>query len=281
MPCLECAKPVPAVGSRSPRRPFLSSWPPEELAIAARAGDVDAAGELYRRTRGRARRAAMAYCRADDADDAVAEGLSRALRRLGQLRNPAAVEGWLVRCVVRAAADLARHRRRQQDAEASLFAVAGPEATVESVAERVMASFERQSMGDAIVGLPPGQRRLLLLRYAADLSVDEIARCLGRPPGTVRRQCVQARRAAGQRFLYLQLRPASAAVCRRVTDNLCRLPYRMPAPRLRRKVSEHLRSCSACRQRQQELQRLITELGYRPRTDSPRNVSGLCQSRRA
>jgi RNA polymerase sigma factor (sigma-70 family) len=268
MPTVQCAKPVPAVVVLPPRRrPFLSTWPAEDLVIAAQAGDADAAGELYRRTCGRARRAAMAFCRADDAEDAVAEGLSRALRRLGQLRDPAAVEGWLVRCAVRAAADLARQRRRQQMVEEALIAAASPETTVESVAERVMASFERHAMGEAVAGLPPALRRLLFLRYAAGLSVDDIALRLGRPAGTVRRQCVEARRAAGQRFLYRQLCPASAVTCRRVTENLCRIPYRVPGPRLRRKTSEHLRSCHACCERMQELARLLGELGYRPRTD--------------
>jgi RNA polymerase sigma factor (sigma-70 family) len=250
----------------SRRRPLLSSWPAEELVVAAQAGDADAAGELYRRTCGRARRAAMSFCRADDADDAVAEGLSRALRHLGQLRDPAAVEGWLIRCAVRAAADLARQRRRQQTVEGALIAAASPEAMVESVAERVMASLERHVMGEAVSDLPPGLRRLLLLRYAAGLSVDDIALRLGRPAGTIRRQCVEARQAAGQRFLYRQLRPAPAGTCRRVTEVLCRTPYRVPGPRLRRKTSGHLRTCRACCEREQELARLLGELGYRPRT---------------
>ena len=222
-----------APARRRPRSP-VASLPSADLAIAAQAGDGEAAAELYRRAHGPARRAARAFCREADADDAVAEGLWRALRRIDQLREPAAVEGWMVRCVVRAAIDLSRTRSRQwasADVEAMCERAtpAGP-----SAAEAALSSLDRATMAAAMAQLAPGPRQLLSLRYEAGLSVADIASALGRPAGTVRRQCVEARRVAGQRFLRCQLGPASGD-CSRVSEWLCQqLGRRFPGPPRRR-----------------------------------------------
>ena len=144
------ADPLPAL--RRQRR-LLPSRPSAELAEAARAGDTDAAGELYRRTHARARRAALVFCHEADADDAVAEGLSRALHRIDQLADPAAVEGWMVRCVVHAAVDLSRQRQRQRPSGdlAALTERALPAG--ESAADGALAIAERATMAAAVSGI--------------------------------------------------------------------------------------------------------------------------------
>ncbi len=45
----------------------------------------------------------------------------------------------------------------------------------------------------AVDAMPPKLRDVLLLHYYADLSVEDIARELGRPPGTVRRLLAEGR----------------------------------------------------------------------------------------
>ena len=264
MPTLAPTPPFPlptpsTSGAR--RRPGDCST--DELVRAARAGDSDAAGELYRRTWRCARRVAGSFCRAADADDAVAEGLSRALLRLHQLRDPASAESWLLRSVVRAAIDGSRQHRRQRILGARATFDGQAFATVEPADEAALGAFEREAMAAALAELPAAQRRLLQLRYASGTEVRTIASTSGTPEGTVRRQCVEARRLAGQRFLYHHLRPATDRDCARVTNLLCREPYRRPGPRLRRQATEHLRRCSACRDRQRELSCLLRELGYR------------------
>ncbi|MDQ6616807.1 MAG: sigma-70 family RNA polymerase sigma factor, partial [Actinomycetota bacterium] len=223
-----------------------------------------AAGELFRRTRSRARRAACAFCCDGDADDAVAEGLTRALRRIGELRDPAAVEAWMVRCVVRSAIDLSRQRRRQPPVE-PMDALVDATWAGESAAERALSILECDSMAEVVRELQPALRLLLYLRYDAGLSVQHIAVALGKPAGTIRRQCVEARRLAGQRFLGRHLRPA-VGTCARVTEMLCREPYRRPANRVRSRASEHLRGCRACQDRQAELAAVLTELGVKSRS---------------
>jgi RNA polymerase sigma factor (sigma-70 family) len=242
----------------------LTSWPSDQLAIAAQCGDTDAAGELYRRTRDRALRAARSFCREPDIDDAVAEGLSRALRRIGQLRDPTTVEAWMLRCVVRAALDLSRQHGRVLPTDGVTGLVDGTSRAWDPAAEAALSILERDSMAGVVRQLQPGPRLLLYLRYDAGLSVQHIASVLGRPAGTVRRQCVEARRIAGQRFLYCHLRPA-AGVCARVTEWLCAEPYREPSVRARKRTAEHLRRCRACRERRRELAAVVREMGLRKR----------------
>lgn len=50
----------------------------------------------------------------DDADDVVQETYLRARDRIGQLRNPAAFEAWLVRIALNEARSVARRRARYQ-----------------------------------------------------------------------------------------------------------------------------------------------------------------------
>lgn len=245
------------------RQPVRDSRPAAQLAIAAQAGDSDAAGELFRRVRSRARRAASAFCQEGDADDAVAEGLSRAIGRIGQLRDPAAVEGWMVRCVVRSAVDLSRQRQRLQPTEAIARLVDDAARSGESAAEAALSALDRDSMAAVLHDLRPDLRLLLYLRYDAGLSVQHIAIALGRPPGTVRRQCVEARQMAGRRFLGRHLRPA-VGPCAQISDDLCRRPYRRPAPRVRNRTRDHLGRCPSCRERQAELDAVLRELGCRP-----------------
>ncbi len=256
--------------SKRDRASRLRSCPSSELATAAGSGDEEAAGELYRRTQSRARRVACGFCGDADADDAVAEGLFTALRRIGQLRDPAAVEAWMLRCVVRCAIDLARQRRRQAPTEGvAALQDAGPWISGPSAAETAMLALERHSMAEVVQEIPPHLRFLLYLRYEAGLSVQHIASAFGKPPGTVRRQCVEARRSAGQRFLCRHLRPA-AGQCAVVTAHLCAEPYRRLGARTRRQTTEHLRVCRACRERQAELTTVLTELGFRRRKCRPR-----------
>jgi hypothetical protein len=78
----------------------------------------------------------------------------------------------------------------------------------------------------------------------------------------VRRQCVEARRAAAERFLRRHLRPATGT-CARVSDVLCQAPYRLPSIRARRLAREHLPGCPGCRDRRAEVIALLAEVGYR------------------
>ncbi|RLK60130.1 SigE family RNA polymerase sigma factor [Actinokineospora cianjurensis] len=62
------------------------------------------------------------------------------------------------------------------------------------------AAPERDVLRAALLGVPPGQRAVLVLRFVADLPVEEVAAALGCSPGTVKSQT--ARGLAALRAAY-------------------------------------------------------------------------------
>ncbi|MFC4854788.1 sigma-70 family RNA polymerase sigma factor [Actinophytocola glycyrrhizae] len=59
---------------------------------------------------------------------------------------------------------------------------------------------ERLALRAALLAVPPGQRAVLVLRYVADLSVEQVAETLGCTAGTVKSQT--ARGLAALRTAY-------------------------------------------------------------------------------
>ncbi len=53
-------------------------------------------------------------------------------------------------------------------------------------AEAVQAQVDRQAIGQALAGLAPDHREVIVLRYFADLTVPELAETIGVPLGTVK-----------------------------------------------------------------------------------------------
>ena len=71
---------------------------------------------------------------------------------------------------------------------------------------------ERTDLRAAIAGLPAGFREVIVLHYLADLPVDEVARLLGVPVGTVKSRLSRARAAlATQLADYRGAEPDSPA----------------------------------------------------------------------
>ena len=83
-----------------------------ELVVRARAGDVEACGELVRATQTMACAVARGVLRDPaSAQDAVQQAYLRAFRRLGTLQDPAAFAGWLRRIVITVASNMRRAKR--------------------------------------------------------------------------------------------------------------------------------------------------------------------------
>src|SRR5579859_2611630 len=254
----------PATGVRerdsetSQRHRWVAEATAAELARAAQQGDGHACAALYRRAWPRALAAVRASCGWDEAEDAVAEAFARALGRLDQLREPAAVETWLARCAVRAATDLARCRWRAQPAgHATDLPVEAVFA--ESAADRALSVLDSAAMAEIVGQLPENLRQVIGLRYLAGFSVREVAARLSLPEGTVRRRCFDGCQLVQQRFLHHHLRPATGE-CAAVTDHLCRGTARALSALAQRRVERHVRGCAPCQARQAELTVALDEL---------------------
>ncbi|EST36105.1 RNA polymerase sigma factor [Streptomyces roseochromogenus] len=118
-----------------------------------------------------------------DGADAAQETLIAVFRSIRQLKEPAALFGWVRAIAVREALKFARRRRRQP--------------TVSMEGEEVPASGEihlASDIADALHRLTPEHRAVLMLRHAEGLSEQEVSELLEIPVGTVRSRLFRARR---------------------------------------------------------------------------------------
>jgi RNA polymerase sigma-70 factor (ECF subfamily) len=106
--------------------------------------------------------------RRDIAEEAVAEAFARALQHAPGIRDPIA---WIYRTAFRIARDELKRdaRRGETDQEASAEDAAGTGELLRALRQ-----------------LSPNQRAAVVLRYEADLPVDEVARRMGIAAPTVR-----------------------------------------------------------------------------------------------
>lgn len=117
---------------------------------------------------------------AQEAEDATHDAFARAWRDLHRLRDPDRLEAWFGRILANACRDRLRRRRtRSHDALDHAAARATPDDPHRQVEER-------DALERAFEELNADQRIAVVLRYYGDLPVDEVARRMGAPVGTVR-----------------------------------------------------------------------------------------------
>ncbi len=161
------------------------------LVQAAQAGDPTGLGILLERHRPRLYAVAVAMLgHGAEADDAVQEALVIALRRIGDLREPAAAGGWLVAIVV----NVCRARLRRPPREVLAGEVVEPRAAPDSAQDSVERTVLRDWVWAALERLPEPQRVTLMLRhFSSASSYEAIAELCAVPVGTVRSRLNAAR----------------------------------------------------------------------------------------
>jgi RNA polymerase sigma-70 factor (ECF subfamily) len=152
---------------------------------AAQAGSDQAVAELYRRFDPRLRRLLRAQEPQDFADIASETWLAAARTLPSFEGTEDQFRGWLFTIMRRRLADHRRTRRRRPLDLVPDSAVDGPVArSAEDVALSGPLGDERARQ--IVDLLPPEQAEVLLLRVVGGLDVDEVARIVGRRPGTIR-----------------------------------------------------------------------------------------------
>lgn len=121
---------------------------------------------------------------ADLALDLAQEAFARACQHWHRLEHMDAPGAWLHRVAMNLANAAFRHRRLDRITRVRLASLASTPDPLEPA--------EVHTVRAAVLGLPQRQRAALVLRYYADLSVDETARHLRCRPGTVRALTHQA-----------------------------------------------------------------------------------------
>jgi RNA polymerase sigma-70 factor (sigma-E family) len=120
------------------------------------------------------------------AEDLLQTTLLRTLRRWSKAR--AAPEAYARRVLVNLSKDRLRARGRQPRETA--LPPDGPDLpSVDAGYDRIA---DRGAVLDALAGLPPGQRQVVVLRFVEDLSVDQTADLLDCSAGTVKSQTARA-----------------------------------------------------------------------------------------
>jgi RNA polymerase sigma factor (sigma-70 family) len=115
-----------------------------------------------------------------EAEDIVIETLLTAYERGGDIREERALRGWLLRVATNHA--LGRRRKTARLIRLDLV----PEAA--SGLDVASDSSTRVTLLNVVDGLPPQMRAAVVLRYYADLSVEDVAATLGKSPNTIKAQ---------------------------------------------------------------------------------------------
>jgi RNA polymerase sigma-70 factor (ECF subfamily) len=125
----------------------------------------------------------------DDGLDVLQDVWIRVFRRIGELREPAALRAWLYRMTHGVAVDRIRRNRSRERTEEEQYAEFN-EAEEPSFAEEDAAAIHA-ALGE--IGLK--HREVLVLHFLEDLSMADIAQIVGCTEGTVRSRIFYGKKA--------------------------------------------------------------------------------------
>ena len=149
-----------------------------DLVQAASIGDESAFTELVARHHQDMLRVAYVICREPAlAEDAAQAAWAIAWRRIGDVKDPTQIRGWLVAVAANEARRTMRSRRSSvREISVGDIALARvPDVGSDPLADTIARSDLRR----VLESLDPTDRALIALRYVAELSSDEIGRALG------------------------------------------------------------------------------------------------------
>lgn len=205
-----------------------------ELVAAVRAGEADAALDLYRRHLPALRSTVRGRVGADLVEEVVQEAFTRALERLPHLRQPDRFRSWLLAIGRNTANDRWRLERRQVAQDPELFgSVSSPgappdeTATMYSLVDLIERSLLRLSHRDA---------RALALVSHLDLAPTELGTALGLSPGAAKVAVHRARRRLRAALALDLLGDVAGLAC---VDH----PGRDAGDR---EATRHVEGCAAC-----------------------------------
>jgi RNA polymerase sigma-70 factor (ECF subfamily) len=181
--------------------------PDKELLARHVQGDPHAFGEIVQRHRDRMWAVALRTLGdPDEAADALQDAFLSAFRAAGRFRGEAAVTTWLHRIVVNACLD--RLRRKTLRPAVSI----GDDEALDSLAPKSADPTSRHEVSldvsAALRQLPFEQRAALILVDMMGYTVDDAARVLEVPSGTIKSRCARGRARLAPLLVHLRNRRA-------------------------------------------------------------------------
>jgi len=180
-----------------------TSWPSEQVVVAAQGGDPRAIATLLSGSHAHVQRFARTLCATpEDAEDAAQEALIVLYRKIGTLRAAAALASWVFQIV--------RHEciRRTRVALRKPIPAHSLEQSAEDAA---LARLEVERIVHAVASLPPDQRAVLVLRDIHGLSGAATAQALGLSRSAMKSRLHRAREELRARLDAKQPAEASQA----------------------------------------------------------------------
>ncbi len=167
------------------------------LYLRARNGDEDAFADLVRRHQRRVWMVCRQYLGPDEADAAAQETFLKAWKALARFDGRSAFSTWLTRIAINTCLDELRRRKRhgvkveEEDPDRDPLVQQLPDGAADPE-RRAMQRQAVQRLAQAEAALPERQREIFLLRFYAELGLEEIADALGVHVGTVKTQLHRA-----------------------------------------------------------------------------------------
>jgi RNA polymerase sigma-70 factor (ECF subfamily) len=138
-------------------------------------GDVEAFARLVDRHYERCARIAVRILgNREDAEEAIQDAFLRAFKALGDYEERELFSAWLTRILVNQCRTVLARSRRRDSIFADVDPLACDFATDADVAEGAWPELER-----ALAQLPAEQREAIVLKYAEDLTYEEMSRVTG------------------------------------------------------------------------------------------------------
>ncbi len=181
----------------------LSETPLEALVHAAQLGDRSAFGELVERYEGMVKSVALRRL-GDEAEalELTQDVFMKAMLRIEQLKEPAAIGGWLRQITVRMAINRQVRRRPVLSAEPSVL-----EATVcvhRTPLDEALTSERARQVHGGLDRLGEMDRSTLVAFYVRGESLNEMSAAFSAPVGTIKRRLHVARKRLAAELETLQ-----------------------------------------------------------------------------
>ena len=115
-----------------------------------------------------------------DREDAISEAIAKALSKLPGLKHAEAFQSWIIRILINECYNILRRQKR--------------EIAVEQVPDVYFAPEDTRELYRAFQALEEKYRLPMTLHYVEGYSVEDVARMLRRPEGTIKSQLMRGRK---------------------------------------------------------------------------------------